>query len=125
MEKLNDSLNFISKLGDGLNGLSGFALTVLACLTVGFVVKKWFALVPNERIPTIVIFVGALLNVALAEARPETYPLRVWIVRNAIVGGLAGWLAWGIHTYRSIIPGFDLLMAQVGGKEKENLEKKD
>lgn len=62
-------------------------VVVLACLAVGYVVKKWIADVDNKFIPTINFFLGAVLNMLIAG----------FTLENAVYGAVAGLAATGLH----------------------------
>lgn len=119
METINDAINQISQLGSKLNGLSGFSLTVLFCLLLGFVIKL-IPTIPNSRIPTVIMFAGMLLGMLLADPRADELPFRVWLMKNAVIGGLAGGVAWFIHANRHKIP----ILKQIVGYFTEDQKKK-
>ena len=45
---------------------------VLACLCVGYVIKKWIVDVDNKYIPTILLVFGAVLNVVVSGLSVES-----------------------------------------------------
>ena len=63
-------------------------LVILACLIVGFIIKKWVKDVDNKFIPTVLAILGAVLGcVALNE-----------ISLSAMIGGAAsGLVSTGLH----------------------------
>lgn len=62
-------------------------LIVLACLLVGFVIKKWIKDVDNKYIPTIVFILGVVLQFATLGVSIE----------NFVVGGISGLASTGMH----------------------------
>ena len=62
-------------------------LVVLACLCVGYVIKKWIKDVENKYIPTILFFFGAILNL----------PISGWSIASAVYGAFMGLAATGMH----------------------------
>ena len=65
-----------------------FVLTVvLACLIVGYIIKKWIKDVDNKLIPTILTVFGALLNLAISGIS----------IVSAIFGAFMGLASTGLH----------------------------
>lgn len=60
---------------------------VLACLILGYIVKKWVNDVDNKYIPTIVTVFGMLLNLAVSGVSVE----------SAIFGAFMGLASTGLH----------------------------
>lgn len=60
---------------------------VLACLILGYIVKKWVDDVNNKYIPTIVTVFGMLLNLAVSGVSVE----------SAIFGAFMGLASTGLH----------------------------
>lgn len=102
LEQINSIIDWVSKFGTHLMGLSGFTLTMCFCWMGGFFLKKteW---IPKNRIPTVLIFSGMFLGVMLADTMTPPMYFRLWLAKNAIVGGLAGGTAWFLHHYRKAI----------------------
>ncbi len=70
-------------------------IIVVACLIVGYIVKKWIKDVDNKYIPTIVCILGAILGCLVNNV----------ITVDVIVAGAASGLAsTGLHqAYRNLI----------------------
>lgn len=70
-------------------------IIVVACLLVGYIVKKWISDVDNKYIPTIVFIIGAILGCVVNQA----------ISVEVIVAGAASGLAsTGLHqAYTNLI----------------------
>lgn len=70
-------------------------IIVVACLIVGYIVKKWIADVDNKYIPTIVCILGAILGCIVNQS----------INVDVIVAGAASGLAsTGLHQiYKNLI----------------------
>lgn len=65
-----------------------FVLTVvLACLVVGYIVKKWIKDVDNKYIPTIVTVLGLILNLFVSG----------FTIESAIFGAFMGLASTGLH----------------------------
>ena len=65
-----------------------FVLVVLvACLIVGYIIKKSFDKVPNKYIPTILAVLGAILNPIVSGLSVET----------VVYGALMGLASTGMH----------------------------
>lgn len=62
-------------------------VVVVACLVVGYIIKTSFDRIPNKYIPTILAFVGAVLNVAVSGASVE----------SVVYGALMGLASTGLH----------------------------
>lgn len=60
---------------------------VLACLILGYIIKKWIKDVDNKYIPTIVTVFGMLLNLAVSGVSVE----------SAIFGAFMGLASTGLH----------------------------
>lgn len=94
METIDKALSYLDKL----QGLPGVALVFLSAIVIGyawrFIPAKWF---PNQAIPVAVIVWGAFAMSLIADARASTMPLRVWILRNLIIGAVIGFAAWLTH----------------------------
>ena len=63
------------------------AIIVLACLLIGFIVKKWVEDVDNKYIPTIVFVVGVGL----------CFIMNGVSVENFVIGGISGLASTGLH----------------------------
>lgn len=67
---------------------------VLACLIVGYIIKKWINDVDNKYIPTIVTVFGMVLNLAVSGVSIE----------SAIFGAFMGLASTGLHqTFKQYI----------------------
>lgn len=62
-------------------------VVVLACLCVGYIVKKWIKDVENKYIPTIVLVLGAVLNGFVSG----------FTIENVVYGAVAGLASTGLH----------------------------
>ena len=62
-------------------------VVVVACLVVGYIIKTSFDKVPNKYIPTILAFVGAVLNVDVSGTSVE----------SVVYGALMGLASTGMH----------------------------
>jgi hypothetical protein len=79
-----------------LYGLPGGLLVLVSCLTVGYALRmwKWF---PNQGIPVVVVLWGPVFNMLIADPLADTFPIRIWLVKNFLVGVVIGGAAWLIH----------------------------
>lgn len=65
-----------------------FVLVVMvACLVLGYVIKKSFDFIPNKYIPAILALVGAVLNPVVSGLSVET----------VVYGALTGLASTGLH----------------------------
>ena len=62
-------------------------VVLLACLAAGYIVKKWIEDVDNKYIPTINLFLGAILNMLICG----------FTLENAIYGAIGGLASTGLH----------------------------
>ena len=62
-------------------------IIVIACLIVGFILKKWIKDVDNKFIPTVVCVLGAVLNIAISGLSIE----------SIVYGALSGLASTGLH----------------------------
>ncbi len=62
-------------------------IIVLACMLVGFIVKKWFNDVDNKYIPTIVFVLGVVLQ----------FVTQGLSLPNFVIGGISGLASTGLH----------------------------
>lgn len=77
-------------------------IIMVACLIVGFVVKKWIRDVENKWIPTIVTILGAVLGFVINGASIEA----------VVAGAVTGLASTGLHQlFKQLIEG--------GGNDKE------
>ena len=81
---------------DTLYGLPGNALVALTCIVLGYVlrlVRKF----PNEGIPLACILWGMVCNPLVADPASAGQSIRIWIVRNILVGAIVGAVSWLSH----------------------------
>ena len=70
-------------------------IIVVACLLVGYIVKKWIADVDNKYIPTIVFVLGAILGCVI------NHTITVEII---VAGAASGLASTGLHqAYKNLI----------------------
>lgn len=62
-------------------------VVLLACLGVGYIVKKWIKDVDNKLIPTIVFVLGAVLNCLV----------KGFSIESVVYGAIAGLASTGLH----------------------------
>lgn len=80
-------LNFITDLY--------IPIIVVACLLVGYIVKKWIADVDNKYIPTIVFILGAILGCVV------NHTITVEVI---VAGAASGLASTGLHqAYKNLI----------------------
>lgn len=63
------------------------AVVIVACLAVGYILKKWVKDVENKYIPTILAVFGACLNIAVSGLAIE----------SAVYGAIMGLASTGLH----------------------------
>lgn len=96
IHRVNEWINELVEFLNHLYGLPGIALVALMCLLGGYFLKSqhWF---PNQGIPTALVILGAALLPLISDFRDSPLPLRVWLVRNLVVGALVGLGTWAFH----------------------------
>ena len=62
-------------------------IIIVACLLVGFIVKKWIKDVDNKWIPTIVTVLGMILGGIM----------NGWTIEAIVAGGVSGLASTGFH----------------------------
>lgn len=83
------------KFNEQLNGAPFGVLIFCFVIGCGYVMKS-IERIPNNWIPFTVILVATALFMAGAPARGEM-SLRVWLVRNFLIGFTIGFMAWLAH----------------------------
>lgn len=84
-------------------------VVVVACLIVGYILKTSFESFPNKYIPTVLAFVGLVLNLAVSGLSIE----------NAVYGALMGLASTGMHqAFTRFVEGL-LKKNKVGGLRYE------
>lgn len=90
----------IARLGEDIgiqvSQLGPFALTVLACLIAGFLVKT-VSFVPNKLIPLVTFLVASAVYLSLGNPADAPYEMRHPWVRHLAIGGAAWVTAWVIY----------------------------
>lgn len=95
---MTDYLNNLLQILDKVQGMSAAALVCVSCIVVGYVlrfIKKF----PNDGIPVVVILWGAVAMLFIADPHPPATTMRVWTVRNFLVGLTIGLIAWMLHKF--------------------------
>lgn len=95
---MSDTIDHIVALLNKLYGLPAVALVAFSCLVVGYILR-YIKAFHNSGIPVVVVLWGGLAMSLVADSRATTMPLRVWIVRNVLVGLIVGFLTWLVHRY--------------------------
>ena len=91
-----DSIDNLLHGLDAIQGLNAVGLVCFSCIILGYIlrfIKKF----PNDGIPVAVILWGGFLMMFLADGKPTPMPERVWVVRNACIGLIIGFIAWMLH----------------------------
>ena len=73
-------------------------LVGLSCIVIGYMLKR-FQRFPNDAIPLVVILWGAFFTLLLSGNCPPELSVGQWRVKNAIVGLIIGFAAWGLHYF--------------------------
>ena len=79
-------------------GLPGHILVGLTCIILGYSLR-FFRKFPNEGIPLVCMLWGMVFNPLIADERAAGTSLRLWMVRNILVGFVIGAGAWAVHRY--------------------------
>lgn len=92
------SIEAIQQWLDKLQGLPAVTLVFFSCIVTGYVWRlipwKWFN---NDVTPIAVINWGVIAMCVIAETRQDGQPVRIWIIRNMMIGGIVGLAAWMTH----------------------------
>lgn len=110
MQQLIDFLN-------SLWGAPAFIMVGLACLVFGYVLRL-IPVFPNKWIPaTVILIIGPVFQLLMAEALTKGEVLRVWWAKNFIEGLVMGFLVWITHDklisrFESSIPILGNLLAR-------------
>lgn len=95
MNSIEDLLEQITDTLQKLYGLPAGTLVLFSCIVIGYVLKL-FKKFPNDGIPIAVILWGGVLYPLIADSDNDL-TLRVWLVRNLIIGLVIGFAAWLLH----------------------------
>ena len=95
MNTLENILEAVSVALQQLGGAPAGLLVMFGCIVLGYCLKmvKRF---PNQAIPLAVILFGAVVYPIIADTN-NAFTLRVWLVRNVLIGLVIGLLAWMLH----------------------------
>ena len=96
IESLDTWLEQIVTVLGKLYGVPGYALVFLTCVVAGYVIKV-LPHVPNNVIPWLLVTIGPVLNMLIADTRADNFPIRIWIVKNFVVGFLISGGAMWFH----------------------------
>lgn len=92
MNQIDQAIGWLNQL----YGLPAAALVLISCLAVGYVLR-FIKRFPNDGIPVAVVLWGAVAMTLVADSRATSMSLRVWIVRNVLVGLAIGFISWLVH----------------------------
>jgi hypothetical protein len=95
MDSLETMIDQIVELLQRLYSAPAILLVLFTCWVLGYAlrcIRKF----PNDGIPIAVILWGGVLAPFIADTN-STLPLRVWILRNILVGLVCGFVAWLVH----------------------------
>lgn len=76
-----------------VHGASAGGLVCLSCIALGYILR-FIKPFPPDGIPVAMVLWGAIVMSVIADSRPTTMSLRVWVVRNVLVGMVIGMVAW-------------------------------
>lgn len=85
---LESIVEFLGKLG----GLPGFALVFLFCIGAIKALRS-APRFPNDAIWMAAMLMGMVLNGLIADPYADGFSLRVWLMKNALFGGVIGFIA--------------------------------
>lgn len=90
---MNETIETVTTSLGKLYGLPGYGLVALFCVMAGFCLRaiKRF---PNEGIPLALVLLGMVLNSVIADPASDNLPFRIWLVKNVLVGGICGYVAF-------------------------------
>lgn len=95
---MNGIETFLQQITDYLQKLEGAPaamLVLIACIIVGYALR-YIKRFPNDGIPVAVILFGGVFYPFIADSNNDL-TLRVWLIRNALIGLAIGFAAWLVH----------------------------
>lgn len=98
IDVMNEAESILETITDYLQKLEGAPAVVLVCLSglvLGFILKR-LKNFPNNGIPICVILWGGIVYPLIADANNDL-TLRVWLIRNLMIGVITGFLTWLLH----------------------------
>lgn len=98
MASCSYGVNYVSEALSALYGLPGHFLVGLTCILFGYTLRciRQF---PNDAIPLVCILWGMLFHPLVAESPAPDASMRLWLVRNILIGLVIGAGAWVLHRY--------------------------
>ncbi len=91
-------MDWLQQWMDKLTGAPGWVLVGIGCLAIGLTLKKIKAF-PNQAIPLVLILIGILGSIFLAAEEPKGMGHRSWVTRQAFIGLIIAFTAWGFHHF--------------------------
>ena len=116
----------ISSAVDGIYGYPAWLIVALACLIVGFCLKRWSRF-PNEAIPLAVILFGGLFMAMMAPDHPAKVSSLRWKATNFLVGVLIGFFVWLFHNkiWKAALARYPILGSVVPSFDTEAIKRSD
>lgn len=95
MNQVEDTLSKTVDWLQKLDGAPAIALVLFTCIMLGTILR-FVRKFPNDGIPVAVVLWGGLFYPLIASDNNDI-TLRVWLVRNVLIGLIAGFVAWLVH----------------------------
>ena len=96
IDQLDTVLEEAGNLLGRLYGAPGYVLVALTCLGVGYFLKV-LRTFPNSAIPWVVVTWGCAFNMLIADPLADGFTIRIWLVKNFLVGTSIGIGVWVLH----------------------------
>lgn len=98
MTTAGDPIEHLIQMLNSLYGLPGHILVGISCIVIGYTLR-FVRRFPNDALPVVSVLWGAVFTPLVADVRVTGTPLRLWLVRNILVGMIVGGCAWLFHRY--------------------------
>jgi hypothetical protein len=100
---MNETLDTVAGALGKLNGMPGYMLIFILCIGVTKGLRS-LARFPNGGVWLSILLFGAVLNSLIADPTADNLGFRVWLVKNAVFGGIVGFVS--LMAYNLILKRF-------------------
>jgi len=98
IDQLDTWLEQTSTILGKLYGVPGYVLVAITCIGVGYFLRGLKSF-PNNAIPWVVVTWGCAFNMLIADPLADGFTIRIWLVKNFLVGTGIGIGAWLFHNH--------------------------
>lgn len=96
IDQISEWLDQGVELLNKINSLPALGIVIASSWMLGFALKR-SKRIHNSAIPMVIIFWGAAINPFLSDFQNSTWPFRIWLARNIVVGAIVSLLGWVSH----------------------------